>query len=78
MKPKEIILNAIRLEAKTKPNEHIIVGSQVFTFEEFARISNGGTKAQRRIVKSFLKKAVKLYESNTTFRMQMLKVVESQ
>jgi len=78
LKPQDVIKRAIQLEALSKPNEKIIIGNQVLTYAEFASILNGhhNSSSNKRLVKHFMKQALKLYKSNPQFRSKLNELVK--
>ena len=73
MKPEQIIINAIRAEAKIRPNEKIFFGPVTYTFEEFAKMLNGpSNRKEKKIVKNHLKTLIRMFETNDLYRKQVL------
>jgi hypothetical protein len=68
----KIIVKAIKIEALQKPNEKIIAGNIVITYREFVEMLN--SKTHEKIVKNFLKSAVKLFNENPLFKENILKL----
>jgi hypothetical protein len=72
---REIILRAIRAEARLKPKELVILGRRVFTFEEFAEKLNAEEKLPKEdktLIKAWMKNTLKMFKENEAFRVQML------
>jgi len=72
-----IIVKALKLEALSKPDEKIYIGSRVYTYREFAGMLNDRgklDKTDRRFVESFLKASVKMFKKDQSFRERMLRL----
>jgi len=72
-----IIVKALKLEALSKPDEKIYIGSRVYTYREFAGMLNDRRrldKTDRRFVESFLKASVKMFKKDQSFRERILKL----
>jgi hypothetical protein len=72
-----VIVKALKLEALSKPDEKIYVGSRVYTYREFAGMLNDRRKldkTDRRFVESFLKTSVKMFKKDQSFRERMLRL----
>jgi len=67
-----LIVKAIKIEALQKPDEKIIAGNIVMTYRDFAEMLN--SKKHEKIVKDFLKTAVKLFNENPAFKENILKL----
>jgi len=76
MKPEEIIIRAIKAEAKLKPKEKIFAGYISMTYEEFASKLNTKklSKDEKRLVQDRLKTMLKMFNENATYRQQMMKL----
>jgi len=73
---RKIVIEALKVEAKNKPNERIFVGSKSYTYQEFALMLDKkvNSKAEREFVESFINSAVKMFKENKTFREKMKKL----
>ncbi|MEM2281660.1 MAG: hypothetical protein QXZ68_06715 [Candidatus Bathyarchaeia archaeon] len=75
MREIEIIIKAFKVEAESKPNERIFVGSKSYTYKEFANMLNNHKKLDketRKLVDNFLKNALKLFEENEEFHRKIM------
>lgn len=75
MKELDIIIKAVKLEAKSKPEEKIFIGTKVFTFKQFADMINNHNslkREDRKIIKACLNNFVKMFRENKVYRSKMM------
>ena len=76
MNEKQIVVLALKEEAKHKPKEKVFFGERVYTYEEFVEMLNRRKlkREERKIVQGFLKNAVKMFKENEAFRSKMMEL----
>lgn len=68
----QIIVLALKAEARAKPNERIYVGKEVFMYKDFSIMLDHNELED--FVKKFLKNAEKMYRENQAFRLRMMRL----
>lgn len=68
----QIIVLALKAEARSKPNERIYVGKEVFMYKDFSSMLDHNELED--FVKKFLKDAEKMYRENQAFRLRMIRL----
>jgi hypothetical protein len=77
MRELDIIIKALKLEARQKPNERIYVGFKSYTYSEFVEMLNHHKKldkAKKEFVESFLNASLKLFKENKAYREKILRL----
>jgi len=77
MRETEIIVKALKLEARQKPNGRIYVGLKSYTYSEFAEMLDNHkklSKTERQLVENFLNASLKLFRENQAYREKILKL----
>lgn len=76
MDEKEIVILALKEEAKHKPKEKVFFGEYVYTYEQFVEMLNRRKlkKEEKRIVQGFLNNAVRMFKENPAFRSKMMQL----
>lgn len=74
MSAERIIINAIKAEARIRPDEKIFFGPLSYTFKEFAGMLNDRRlpRRERKLVKTHLKTLMRMFETSETYRKQVL------
>ena len=75
MKPEQIIINAIKAEAKIRPKEKIFFGPIAYTYERFAEMLSTKrlSRKQKKLVKTHLKALLRMFETSKKYREQCMK-----
>jgi len=76
MEPITIIIQALKIEAKMKPDARIYVGTTTYTYREFADMLDQYPGVNNHFVKTFLSSAVNLYNSNNAFKRRMISLAK--
>ena len=70
----EIIINAIKAEAKIRPDDKIHFGPINFTFKQFAGMLNNRKlpRKEKKLVKTHLKTLINMFNTSEKYRAQCL------
>ena len=78
MKPEQIIINSIKVEAKIRPKEKIFFGPISYTYEQFAEMLSTPrlSRKQKKLVKNHLNTLIRMFETSEKYREQCMRFTE--